>query len=151
MSAEDDVKTILAADATLSALLTGGVLTFDETGRQGLSRGGTPAVFDATTGLLMPCAVVKARARMADGAIVDEAGQETSTRQVVEVWVYQDGDAGYSAIDTALARVYTLLHAKHVGDAAVLWAGNTVVRERDPALENASVGRGDYALHAIQT
>jgi hypothetical protein len=106
MSVSQQIKDILDADATLMALLTGGLYTFDETGHLGIGTTSTPAAFDGAR--LMPCGVVKARAEIATGEIKDQANKVTSTNQVVEIWLYEPDST--ETIEEAAERVYNLLH-----------------------------------------
>ncbi len=90
---------LLAADATLTSLLTGGVhngITAHE-----ISRQNTPAAFDANKELL-PCVLVKPEAQTPWGPNRDSA------RLYVQMFFYQR--FGYGSIEAAANRVYQLLH-----------------------------------------
>lgn len=104
------VTAILAGDDALALLLTGGVYDWAALGRLGLSRDNTltGGAFDATTGLLKPCAVVRTRSMAPDGQIDSADGDATSLRETVETWLYQDD--GMDTIEAAAARVFALLH-----------------------------------------
>lgn len=154
MSHASDIVTVLDADSGVggaATLLTGGIYTFDETGRLGINRDDTPTAFDGTTGLLKPCAVVKTRAKIHDGGIHDDQTQEMSYRQVVEIWLYADGNAGYSTLESAQARIFTLLNGKRINGALVRWV-NDIEDERAPdgVLDNASLIRDDYEVHYMK-
>lgn len=125
MTIRNAIKSLLEADTTLLATLTGGVY-----GEAEISRQATPGAFDAN-GEIEPCALLTMEAE-------DPAGPfETSSRAFVTVYFY--ARSGYSAIDTALARVYALLHRQRVSGEGV-WeirhAGD-VRDQRDPALDCA--------------
>lgn len=125
MTIRNAIKSLLEADTTLLATLTGGVY-----GEAEISRQATPGAFDAN-GEIEPCALLTMEAE-------DPAGPfETSSRAFVAVYFY--ARSGYSAIDTALARVYALLHRQRVSGEGV-WeirhAGD-VRDQRDPALDCA--------------
>ena len=107
MSALAAAKAILEADATLLATATGGVWDFDETGRLGLSRQSTPAAFDANL-TIKPCILVKSRSTNPDYILADDANKYVSTREILEIWLYQD--SGYSTIETMKLRIHILLH-----------------------------------------
>ncbi len=142
MSALSAAKAILEADATLLATATGGVWSFDETGRLGLSRTLTPAAFDST-GRIKPCVLLKVRSRGPFGGIADGGSQFVATREVLEVWLYED--TGYANIDIMRDRVFTLLHNVQLsGSFACLWEWD-VRGARDTDLD-ASVERSDYAV-----
>ena len=147
MSALSEAKALLEADATLLATATGGVWDIDEAGRLGLSRTTTPGAFDAT-GRVKPCVLLKLRDRRPFGGLADDAGQYVSTRQVLEVWLYED--TGYAAIDVMRQRIYVLLHGQQLsGTFAVQWEGD-VRGARDLELD-ASVERSDYAVYGKQS
>lgn len=149
---EDAVKAKLVADAGaggVKTLLTGGLFTFDETGRNGISRQSTAGAFDATTGVLKPCCVVKQRAMVPDGGARDVG--VASYRSVVELWFYDDSDATTDTIYSAAARAFAVLDDVMIGDTKWIprWIGNPVHNERDRALDNALVMRSDYDVRGL--
>lgn len=122
MSAESAIKTVLEADATLLALATGGIYSFDETGSQGINRTLTPAAFDSN-GLVKPCIMVSARDANPGYNVPDEGNQSMDVRQVVECYLFQFG--GYSTIESMKNRIYTLLQNQRLtGGYRVDWAGD---------------------------
>jgi len=140
-------KTILEDDATLGAAATGGIYDLGETGPNGISRTTTPDAFDANE-IIKPCILVKTRGATPDGALVDEAEQYVSVRQVLEVWLYEA--RGYSNIDTMKDRVYALLHTVQLSDTfMVLWAGD-LGQQRDTDLD-ASLDRSEFAVHTFKS
>lgn len=143
---EATIKSLLAADATLLATLTGGVYSFAaDTKRLGLSRTMSPSPY--LNGYLRPCALVKARDEVPSGGLLDSDQQYASIRQSVEVWLYNDGDAGYAALETARNRVYTLLQLVSLsGGGLVSWTNN-LSNVRDTSLDNAAVLRADYVVN----
>lgn len=148
MSARGTIKALLEADATLLATATGGVWDFDETGRLGISRETTAAAY-SVAGIIKPCVLVKGRGARADGAINDDVAQIVSTREIVEIWFYQD--IGYTTIRTMKARVYALLHGKRItGTFAVNWVGEIFTDMRDNEMGNISVERDDYQVVALK-
>lgn len=136
----DSAKTILEADSTLLAIATGGVWSWDETGRMGINRTNTTGAF--TNGIIQPCLLLKLRSSVPFGGIADDVTQKTSARDMLEVWAYQD--SGYSTIKSMLDRVYTLLQGKRVGGVSCRWAGNTQPL-RDTEMD-ANVERSDFAV-----
>jgi hypothetical protein len=144
---EDEIAAILAADATLTGILTGGILTSGTVGEEGLSRTETPAVFDAA-GYLKPVALVRQRGLVPNSQVKDFDEQITSATQVVEVWLYQD--SGYVEIDAAKARIYTLLQGRMLAGTFELDLVNLIERQRDQgALRGASLTRMDWAVYSI--
>lgn len=100
------VEAALEADATLMAILTGGVYTERGDGRAPVSPADTPTAYstDATSGVkeLLPCCVIRTEAETADGPAW--CGQRTTVR----VGVYQK--EGYTSTAAALNRIRALLH-----------------------------------------
>lgn len=148
-SFEGAIKALLAGDATLLATLTGGVYSYNaDTRRLGITRQMSPSPF--LDGFLRPCALVKARDLIPSGGLLDSDQQFASVRQVVEVWFYNDGDAGYTALQTARDRVYALLQqASLAGGGLVTWT-NDLDNVRDPELDHAAALRSDYIVNATR-
>ena len=96
MSIVQQVRDNLAADATLAALLTGGVHVAAEVSRQL-----TPDAFDADSEL-RPCGLVTMASDGPDGPTA------IAGRMLVNVWLYHATSDAANA--TAVARVRTLLH-----------------------------------------
>lgn len=154
MTFADDLKTVLVADNVsggVFTLLTGGIFTYPETGRNGITRLIASAPYNSTTGLLKPCCLIKGRDEVPDGGIDDDGTQAVSYRQVIELWFYDDGDTTYTTIEAARTRAKTLLHGKMIGSTKFIphWAGNILNQQRDEALENALMIRADYAVRGL--
>lgn len=148
MSREADFATVMEADATLMAILTGGVHVSGEVGPEGISRHTTPSAFDSD-GYLLPCALVRQRALVPDGIVRDGQAQHVSAAQVVEIWLYED--RGYSNIDSAIMRLFVLFEGVTVGgDAFPAALVNVLDRQRDEgALAGSSLARMDWAVNSI--
>lgn len=144
MSLETDFKTRMDADATLMAILTGGVFVSGSLGPLGIARNTAPTAFDGN-GYLEPCALVRQRAQIADLQVVDQIAQAASATQVVEIYVYED--SGYTNIDSALSRLFTLFFGYQLTDSfPAEWIG-TLDRERDQgALDGASMARQEWLI-----
>lgn len=97
------VISLLENDATLMAILTGGV--YD---RREISRTLTPAAY-SVVGALKPCAVVTLEVTTPLGPA--EFDFETVYFQV---WLYEEAGNHYAAIDPARDRVRALLHRQSV-------------------------------------
>ena len=151
MSRESDFYAVLNADATLLATLTGGVWKRESVGVEGLTRQTAAAAFDGTTGYLRPCALIAERATVPDGVVKDLMAQKVSTRTVVEVYLYQDSGAGYTALDTAAARIYVLLQGVQLANSAEIELVNVVGRWRevDGPLRNAAGVRYDWLVPGV--
>lgn len=137
------LKTVLEADATLLATATGGVWSFDETGRLGLNRSNAAAAAAFTSGIIKPCVFLRAVTDTPFGDIADDAAQVVSMREVVSVMFYQDG--GFTTIETMMARVFTLLHGKQFTGTFVCRHALDSGQLYDTDLD-ASVRRSDYAV-----
>lgn len=154
MTVVDDIAALLKADTgsgKVATLLTGGIYTFEETGKLGINRDSTPNAFSATTGQLKPCLVVKGRSQVPDNGIWDDATQDLSYRQIVELWFYDAGDAGYSTIRAARDRAFELLHGKTVGSSKLIPRLNShpVLEGRDTDLGHAAMCRSDYEIRGL--
>jgi len=143
------IKAVLAADATLTGILTGGIYTYRETGRLGISRTTTPNAF--LDGFLRPTALIKGRQELADGEIQDSDGQFSTTRQVIEIYLYDDGDNNYSTLETARTRIYALLQNKQLtGIAEIVFVGD-IDDLREQELDNAALLRQDWLVHSTKS
>lgn len=149
MSNQSDIKTVLAADATLLATATGGVYVWSDTNRLGISIETVPDAFNTTTGLIKPCLLIKGRGERPDGGFADDTTQIVSTSEIVEIWFYED--TGYTNIEAMRARVYRLLHGKYISTHIVRWAGDPLVQMRDEAMGNVSVERSDYEIRSVKS
>lgn len=131
------------------AILTGGVYVYEELPPEGITRETVPAAFDAN-GYLLPIAVVKARMLVADGEVEDLVDQDASTRQVLEIWLYQD--RLYDKIDSVLPLLKALFHGHKFNDSfPVEWAGNPVTRGRDEGtLKGSSLARQDWLVSNVE-
>lgn len=100
----------LAADSTLLATLTGGIHDHASLSSAGGSK--LPSSAYTASGKLKPLAIVRGRAVVPTGELADRSAQYASTRQVIEVWLYDDRDATLSALSAAGTRIYTLLQER---------------------------------------
>jgi len=155
VSVVDDFKTLLAADTGVGGvytLLTGGIYTYEDTGRLGPNQDSTPDAFTAV-GMIKPCLVIKGRAQTPDGGIWDDDTQAVSTRQVIELWFYDDGDTGWSVIAAANSRAFVVLHGNTVGTQKRIprYAGTPIRDARDANLDYACILRTDYDVRALMS
>ncbi|MCZ2099716.1 MAG: hypothetical protein LC121_26330 [Anaerolineae bacterium] len=142
MAIGETIRDVLAGDGTLAALLTGGIYSYDETGRNGISRAALPDAFD-TDGFLLPCAVVKTGEARAAAAIRDS---QSGTRQMVEVYVYNDGDSDYGTITSARELVIGLLDRQWIAGVGFVQRAGGADDLRDPKLNNAALARVDFEV-----
>lgn len=145
MSRETDFQTRMEADAPLMAILTGGVYVAGELGREGITRTSAPSAFDSN-GYLKPCALVRQRSQVSDSQVIDQIEQIASETRIIEIYLYED--SGYTNIDSALSRLFTLFFGYQFsnGGFPLEWIG-TLDRERDQgALDGASLARQEWLL-----
>lgn len=147
MTREADFAARMTGDATLMAILTGGVFQAGNVGVEGISRETTPTAFSG--GFLLPCALVRQRALVPDGIVEDDIAQDTGFRQVVEIWLYED--RGYTSIDSAANRIFVLFQGYQFADSFPVKLVNQIERERDPgALSGASLARLDWEVFSVK-
>jgi len=146
MSAQSEaIKTLLAADATLTAILTGGVYEYTLVGKDVVTPQSLPTTAYDASGYLKPIALVKARSEFPFGGGYDHANKYNTVRDVVEVYLLRDGDATTVDLKGAADRVENLLFGVFVGGG---WAGiiNRIDDEREPLLNNALYIRVDVGI-----
>lgn len=147
-TAADAIALVLAADTTLTALLTGGVYTWDASGRNGISPESLPSAY--SNGFLKPVGLVWKRSEVPWGGGHDAAVQWKTLRDVVEIYLYNDGDSTYTTIESAAARVEKDLDDKFITGAGFLKA---IYRyyDRDTDLNNSIYIRIDFqVVHSRQ-
>ena len=94
MTIQDDIKTVLTANAPLVAAFTGGIKTFDELGGIGINVNSFPSAFDSNL-QLKPLIVIRERAIIPTREIADEDSQATSITQSVDIHFMQDRRLGW--------------------------------------------------------
>jgi hypothetical protein len=145
-----DVVTLLKTDATLVALLTGGIYEYPDTGRKGLTRLLTESAFSAVGGLINPTAVVLELDDEPDGEIV---GLSTSVRTPIVIFIYDSGMTKdkYTVIETAHNRIRTLLHLAPLSNACQILYDKTTKHKREPDLKDAAYWRATFYIHSYWT
>ncbi len=142
MGMSEVIRDGLAADSTLAALLTGGIYSYAQVGRNGISRVTMADAYEAG-GFLKPLAVVKAGDAKAVPAIRDS---ESGWQQMVEVFLYDDGDNGFTTITSARDRVITLLDRQWMSGAGYVRRIGGADDLRDPKLNNAALVRIEFEV-----
>lgn len=134
MSLRDDLMASLIGDATLMALLPGGVHTGTTINRQD-----TPSAFDTTTKEIKPCLLLRLSTEAATGPA------EIAGRMLAEVYAY--ARLGYAQLNAPLDRVYILWHKKKVGDRVwqIMWTDD-VSDQMDDAL-NCALSISRFAVY----
>ncbi len=146
---EAEVSAYLRADATLAAILIGGIYASGSLPLEGLGESSTPDAF--VDGLLLPTAIVRTRARVPAGGIVDLSEQVASASQMLEVWLYADV-ADQDALHDARQRVYELVQG-HAFDAAYPseWANElATMSEPGNLAPGGMVSRIDFLIRNIR-
>lgn len=116
MSLASDIQAILAADAALIAIFTAArIITYEALGDLGLNRTGFPAAFDTVSSEILPTLVIRDRIANTTYAMRGEDEQIASYVQAVEIVGYLSRLDNDTLLDTALARVYTLLQDRNAG------------------------------------
>lgn len=148
MAIEDEFATRMTGDATLMAILTGGVFKSGTVGPLGITRETATGAFDAN-GYLEPSVLVRQRSKVPTGDVEDYTDQSTSTSQIVEIWLYEDS-AGYTNIDAAMQRIYDLFQGHQLTGTFEARLANTIERARDEgSLNGASMARMDFQVISI--
>ena len=124
MSLADDIKTVLNADASLLAILTGGV----HVGIMEINRQDASGAFDATTKEIKPCALIK----------LGVENKLSDTRRGVQtpITIYLYERNGYSSINAAMVKIFNHLNEEKIGtNTWNIRHSNTVYDQRDIALD----------------
>lgn len=121
----DAIKTLLENDATLMAILTGGLHTATE-----ISRQDTPGAFDASDEIL-PCALLQF------GSETPVAPYPHGATLYFSLMFYER--SGYTNIEAARARAYLLLHRQKVTPATGACWG---IRHADDVLDQEDTALG---------
>lgn len=153
MSYTAAVQTLLMADGTLTGLATGGIYLYSALGMEGFSRasGSCAAAWDSTTGILKPSIVVKGRDMIPDGQIHDWYAQYASARQVIEIWMYVDGNGNAATLESMASQVYKLLQDQSTPALPPMHWVTEIEDFRDPTLDNALLLRHDYQVLGART
>lgn len=144
----DAAKAILEADATLLVIATGGIYSWDETGRMGINRTNAATSAAFSSGIIQPCVLLKLSSSVPFGDIADDSLHLTGARDMLEVWAYQDN--GYATIKSMLDRAFTLLQGQRLGGAACRWQMKVQPSIRDKDMD-ANVEYDRYAVFYIKS
>ena len=122
----DAIYNLLTGDSALMTILTGGVHKEIQVTRQY-----TPTAFDSN-GEVLPCALLRLLNDVQEGPYNRSSGQPFA------LYLYQR--SGLSSIDSARARIYTLLHRQKVTpvNGGTCWgmrSTDEILDVRDPILD----------------
>lgn len=146
MSFDSAIYAVLAADITLGAITPGGVYLRSALGKYGFAHTSPiagPVAWDKN-GIMKPSVVVKGRSVTPDYQIHDVSSQYVSTRGIVEVYLYQNGDIPADPLEAIAQRIYTLLQDKNILGLGTVRLANQIDNFYDPSLEFALTWRRDY-------
>jgi hypothetical protein len=121
MSREDTLANLLRADATLVALLPGGIYTDNELGVEGLRRGeDSPcaAAYD-DDGLLVPCAVVRQGGEIPYGEVRNIHDKFVAMSQLIMVYFFEM--RGSDIVTQAKLEAYRILEGVRLGETYPIW------------------------------
>lgn len=153
MSRESEIASLLAADATIASLLTGGIWTDQEIGVEGIRRGEdslTNSAFDPTTGILRPCAVVRERGINSYQAGRSHKGKVALLRQVVEIYYYEF--RGHDVIDPAKERAYYVLEGVRLtATYPLVWDMETAHYPDVGPVANSTTVRQDWNVYSVRS
>lgn len=141
------LSTLLEADTTLMALLTGGIYLETEIQPEGITRTSVPAAYDSD-GWLKPLLRVRGRAVIPFGVFRDRTAKTVTQRQAVELYLQQDGDSGFDALETAYSRIFTLLEQARVTRGQVQWGGESR-RFYDPETNGAATLKTEFTVTGL--
>lgn len=146
------IKALFTADSGaggMNTLLTGGIRTKRELTRDGISRKTTPSAYDGATRLLLPNAVISQRGLVPTYELADQHQQLVSTRQVLELWFYDDDS--YAVIEQARDRAYALLHEQNISGVGRCTALPGLDDLRAEELNNAAMLKAEYQVNSIKS
>ncbi len=146
---EADIISLLQTNSTLTSLLTGGMYAAGSLGVDGINHMTTPSAF-TSDGELKPCILVRVRSVIPTYAVLDMLEKRASVDTIVEIYLYDDINAGYSTIDTATSEVYDTLLGSFVGESFELILLNILSRVRDEgSLFRANLTRMDWQISEV--
>jgi hypothetical protein len=117
----------LKTDATLVALLTGGIFSVEDSGAMKLTMTNYPDIYDGA--IIKPCAFVRARIEMTDPAIRDEGAKVQAIRQSVEIILFEAQNFG--TIEQAVQLIFKKLHMTHNNGRIYQYVGNRGERQAE--------------------
>lgn len=147
MGLADDAKAVLSVDAALIAIFGAQIITYNDLGDLGLNRASYPSAFDSA-GEIVPIMILRDRDQNSTFEMRGENEQLTSTLQALEVVCYCSRFTGFSILDTALARVYALLHDRNASTARLRRRTN-VTSKREAMLNYCCLQYSVYDAQAI--
>jgi hypothetical protein len=139
------IKTRLSAVTALTALLTGGVRLYTDLPAEGIKPTTLSSAY--TNGSkLKPLCVVRGRAPTPFSRVKIKRDQFRPVRQAVEIYLYDDRDAGFATLKSAAALIHTSLEQQRVTGSWKILTASGPFEYRDTDLNNAACVRLEYTV-----
>lgn len=133
-------------DENVVLTLPGGIWTWEETGRLGISFTQTPLAFDGA--VLMPCMLIKTRLITPTMDLRDEAEQIMSYKRTVQFFIYEEN--GTAILEETYNLVYNLIQDKQPFSGVRSMITNVVEGLQEESLNGANFIRIDAVEFGIQ-
>jgi hypothetical protein len=150
VSAAASIYAVLNADDDLTELLTGGFYAIRELPANAFNKKTKPDAWDSATGEMKPSGVLRGRPVVSQGRIADMEAQVLDTRQVIEIYLYEDRLANWEIITEASNMIYGLLQGKYISGAGIVTLTNQLDDMRAPEYSDACMMRLDYTVEAVK-
>lgn len=138
------IKTRLTGDAPLVALLTGGVHLWTDLPADGIKPSSFASVY-INGKKLKPLCVVRGRSSTPFGPKL-RRDQFRPMRQAIEIYLYDDRDAGFATLKSAVALIHADLEQKRVANSWKILTTAAPFEYRDTDLNNAVALRIEYTV-----
>lgn len=136
------MREMLATDVAITAIVDDDRIYENSA----LSRLGLPSETSTWQGALI---LVKGRAVGAGATFRDRGLGATDLRQVVEVWLYADGDAGYTTLDQLVPLIIAKFNGRKLAGVSGIASYAGYIKDRAPELGNACFYRLDFQISGI--
>jgi hypothetical protein len=144
---DEIVATLLRATTPLTAIVGSRIFTRDQLGPRGLSHDDSHGIYDAHE-VMLPSIIVNPRDNIGWGGINAPALKVHSSKQVVEVYVYDGAKHGYATIRTAGPLVYAALDGTRTELGELDWT-YTLEKGNDLPMVDAYFYRYDFSVARI--
>jgi hypothetical protein len=143
MALAEAVVALLTAEAQLTALFTGGIVSLNQIGGLGLTKRSYPDAWEPPDRLVMrPTLMVRTFREQVTLDITDEDLQYRGTRSVVRLEYFDDRSHGWTTLYNAMPIVYRVLESKSAGGKRLMYQDyDDTIRVKDL----------DYACAIVET
>ena len=139
-------KNYFEQNEPLVLTLPGGIYTWEETGRLGISFTNTPYAFNKA--LLLPCILIKTKELLATEEVNDEAEQAMSFRRTGQIFIYQEG--GTAILEEVFNIVYNLIQNKQPFPGVRTMITQVIEGGQEESLNGANFIRIDFVERGIK-